>query len=463
MRSCSRRGSRWRRRRERSRFRAAARRRRRRDHDGAVPGARSSRRDEAGSHARVGGRPGRRGGDPGAGRVVRAAARASSARSSATTAATRSGSSIRSTGRRTTCAACRCGRRCSRSSGTASWSSSLDLRTGARSALVGGARRGRVRERRAVPRVVGGARRRTRLSRRRRSAACRPVGATMLERAWANRGLSDFWQHCLVAEGGLDVACDRQMNLWDYAAVQLLVEEAGGRCTTFAGAAPTPARASSARTARCTARWSHFSASDSESDCCLTEPGPRGSASSTNALSRRRATFGSGAKRRRSSRSFDERIGRRMADRRAVARPRPVLRPRAELRPRRVECDVTIRLVEMALGLDHRVEVATCHSAPRRLVAAVVETGVARVEAMKTAAQRRFRRAATEQVEVVRHQRVCEDAPLASARLPVKKPQEQRAVTVVDEELRAVNGLAVDVVDRAGDFDARRSHESHVA
>ena len=64
--------------------------------------------------------------------------------------------------------------------------------------------------------------------------------ATVLERAWANRGLSDFWQHCLVAEGALDVACDPVMNLWDYAAVQLLVEEAGGRCTTFAGAAPTP-------------------------------------------------------------------------------------------------------------------------------------------------------------------------------------------------------------------------------
>jgi histidinol-phosphatase len=61
---------------------------------------------------------------------------------------------------------------------------------------------------------------------------------SLLERSWGNRGFSDFWQHCLVAEGSLDVACDSVMNLWDYAAVQLLVEEAGGRCTTFAGAAP---------------------------------------------------------------------------------------------------------------------------------------------------------------------------------------------------------------------------------
>ncbi|HEX7625472.1 MAG TPA: inositol monophosphatase family protein [Gaiellaceae bacterium] len=57
-------------------------------------------------------------------------------------------------------------------------------------------------------------------------------------RAWSNRGFGDFWQHCLVAEGSLDVACDTAMKLWDYASVQLLVEEAGGRCTTFDGGKP---------------------------------------------------------------------------------------------------------------------------------------------------------------------------------------------------------------------------------
>ena len=56
-------------------------------------------------------------------------------------------------------------------------------------------------------------------------------------RAWAIRGFGDFWQHCLVAEGAVDVAADPELSLWDYAAVQLLVEEAGGRCTTFAGGA----------------------------------------------------------------------------------------------------------------------------------------------------------------------------------------------------------------------------------
>jgi histidinol-phosphatase len=64
---------------------------------------------------------------------------------------------------------------------------------------------------------------------------------TLVQRARSNRGLGDFWQHCLVAEGALDVAVDGPyMQPWDYAAVQLIVEEAGGRCSTFAGATPEP-------------------------------------------------------------------------------------------------------------------------------------------------------------------------------------------------------------------------------
>ena len=73
------------------------------------------------------------------------------------------------------------------------------------------------------------------------SARRMPAGwAEIVQRAWSNRGLGDFWQHCLVAEGALDVACDSVMNVWDYAPVQLLVEEAGGRCTTYDGAVPAP-------------------------------------------------------------------------------------------------------------------------------------------------------------------------------------------------------------------------------
>jgi len=67
-----------------------------------------------------------------------------------------------------------------------------------------------------------------------------PGWAEIMARAWSNRGLGDFWQHCLVAEGALDVGCDAVVMEWDYAAVRLIVEEAGGRCTTFDGAPPHP-------------------------------------------------------------------------------------------------------------------------------------------------------------------------------------------------------------------------------
>jgi histidinol-phosphatase len=46
---------------------------------------------------------------------------------------------------------------------------------------------------------------------------------------WHARGLGDFWQHMLVAEGALDAAVDSRLSIWDYAAVEPIVTEAGGR------------------------------------------------------------------------------------------------------------------------------------------------------------------------------------------------------------------------------------------
>jgi histidinol-phosphatase len=46
---------------------------------------------------------------------------------------------------------------------------------------------------------------------------------------WHARGLGDFWQHVLVAEGALDAAIDARLALWDHAALQPIVLEAGGR------------------------------------------------------------------------------------------------------------------------------------------------------------------------------------------------------------------------------------------
>jgi histidinol-phosphatase len=53
--------------------------------------------------------------------------------------------------------------------------------------------------------------------------------ARLEPQVWHARGLGDFWQHMLVAEGALDAAVDSSLALWDYAAVEPIVTEAGGR------------------------------------------------------------------------------------------------------------------------------------------------------------------------------------------------------------------------------------------
>jgi len=56
-------------------------------------------------------------------------------------------------------------------------------------------------------------------------------------RCWRTRGIGDFWQHLLVAEGAFDIAIDPIVSLWDIAALVPIVEEAGGRWTTVDGRA----------------------------------------------------------------------------------------------------------------------------------------------------------------------------------------------------------------------------------
>lgn len=52
----------------------------------------------------------------------------------------------------------------------------------------------------------------------------------LARRAWHARGFGDFWPHMLVAEGSVDGAVDAVgVSEWDLAAVQVVVEEAGGR------------------------------------------------------------------------------------------------------------------------------------------------------------------------------------------------------------------------------------------
>jgi len=58
----------------------------------------------------------------------------------------------------------------------------------------------------------------------------------LLERTHRQRGFGDFYQHVLVAEGCGELALDPVVQPWDIAPLRILVEEAGGRATSFTGA-----------------------------------------------------------------------------------------------------------------------------------------------------------------------------------------------------------------------------------
>ena len=50
-----------------------------------------------------------------------------------------------------------------------------------------------------------------------------------------SRAFGDFWGHVLVARGAAELMVEPELNVWDYAAPQLVTEEAGGRVTTMDG------------------------------------------------------------------------------------------------------------------------------------------------------------------------------------------------------------------------------------
>ncbi|MDQ2879868.1 MAG: histidinol-phosphatase [Actinomycetota bacterium] len=60
---------------------------------------------------------------------------------------------------------------------------------------------------------------------------------SLVDATWESRAFGDFWQHCLVAEGAIDLAAEPIVNPWDVAAVQVLVQQAGGRFTDLDGVA----------------------------------------------------------------------------------------------------------------------------------------------------------------------------------------------------------------------------------
>ena len=54
-------------------------------------------------------------------------------------------------------------------------------------------------------------------------------------RCWRTRGFGDFWTYMLVAEGVAEIGCEAVVSLWDLAAPQVVVEEAGGIFTDLGG------------------------------------------------------------------------------------------------------------------------------------------------------------------------------------------------------------------------------------
>jgi histidinol-phosphatase len=54
-------------------------------------------------------------------------------------------------------------------------------------------------------------------------------------KAARHRGFGDFWGHMLVAQGSMDVMLDPVVNVWDLAALKIIVEEAGGTMTSVSG------------------------------------------------------------------------------------------------------------------------------------------------------------------------------------------------------------------------------------
>jgi histidinol-phosphatase len=59
----------------------------------------------------------------------------------------------------------------------------------------------------------------------------------LVSAARRNRGFGDAWGHCLVARGSADVMLELELATWDFAALQVIVDEAGGRISQFDGTA----------------------------------------------------------------------------------------------------------------------------------------------------------------------------------------------------------------------------------
>ncbi len=58
---------------------------------------------------------------------------------------------------------------------------------------------------------------------------------SLSRRCWRTRGYGDFWSYMLLAEGAVDLAAEPSLELYDMAALDIIVREAGGLFTSLEG------------------------------------------------------------------------------------------------------------------------------------------------------------------------------------------------------------------------------------
>jgi histidinol-phosphatase len=58
---------------------------------------------------------------------------------------------------------------------------------------------------------------------------------SLMRRCWRTRAYGDFWSYMLLAEGAVDLAAEPELHLYDMAALDVIVREAGGRFSSLDG------------------------------------------------------------------------------------------------------------------------------------------------------------------------------------------------------------------------------------
>ena len=58
---------------------------------------------------------------------------------------------------------------------------------------------------------------------------------SLSRRCWRTRAYGDFWSYMLLAEGAVDIAAEPELELYDMAALDVIVREAGGQFTSLDG------------------------------------------------------------------------------------------------------------------------------------------------------------------------------------------------------------------------------------